>query len=411
MLSPTPDAMSRDEKRAGVSLASIFALRMLGLFLILPVFAIHAQTMPGGRDLTLVGIALGAYGLTQAMFQIPFGLAADRFGRKPVIVFGLLLFAVGSAVAALAGDIWWTIFGRVLQGAGAISAAVTALAADLTREQHRTKAMAMIGSSIGLVFAVSLVAAPALHASIGMNGIFWLTAVLALAAIGLVIYVVPPAPPLPSGPRPAFREVLLETQLLRLNFGIFTLHMVQMSMFVVVPGLLVRYGDLPLASHWKIYLPAVLASFVLMVPAIIYAERRHKVQAVFVTAIGLLLVTLLTMWAGSTSFVAVAGGLLSFFVAFNVLEAMLPSLISRIAPPNAKGAALGVYNTTQALGLFVGGALGGWLVKHFDAGAVFVGGAAMAALWLAAAATMPPVPVRRTDATTPSAHGILEAKP
>ncbi len=410
MLSPTPDAMSRDEKRAGVSLAAIFALRMLGLFLILPVFAIHAQTIPGGDDLTLVGIALGAYGLTQAMFQIPFGMAADHFGRKRVIVLGLLLFAVGSAVAALAGDIWWTIFGRVLQGAGAISAAVTALAADLTRDQHRTKVMAMIGSSIGLVFALSLVAAPALYAAIGMSGIFWLTAILAVAAIGLVTHVVPPAPPLPAGPKPAFRDVLLDTQLLRLNFGIFTLHMVQMAMFVVVPGLLVRYGDLPLASHWKIYLPAVLASFVLMVPAIIVAEKRNKVQAVFVTAIGLLLATLLAMWLGSTSFMVVAGGLLSFFVAFNILEAMLPSLISRIAPPNAKGAALGVYNTTQALGLFVGGAMGGWLVKNFDAGAVFIGGAAMVALWLVAAATMPPVPVRRTGATAPSAHGILEAK-
>ena len=412
MLSPTPDGMSRDEKRAGVSLASIFALRMLGLFLILPVFAIHAQTIPGGDDLTLVGIALGAYGLTQAMFQIPFGMAADTYGRKRVIITGLLLFAFGSAVAALATDIWWTILGRVLQGAGAISAAVTALAADLTREQHRTKVMAMIGSSIGLVFAISLVAAPALYAAIGMGGIFWLTAILALAAIGLVTHVVPPAPPLPGGPKPPFREVLLDTQLLRLNFGIFTLHMVQMAMFVVVPGLLVRYGGLPLASHWQIYLPAVLASFVLMVPAIILAEKRNKVQPVFVSAIGLLLLTLLMMGFGSTSFAVVAGGLLSFFVAFNILEAMLPSLISRIAPPSAKGAALGVYNTTQALGLFTGGALGGWLVKNYDAGAVFVGGAAMAALWLAAAATMPPVPVRRTAAATaPSTHGILESKP
>ncbi|MDP2811217.1 MAG: MFS transporter [Rhodocyclaceae bacterium] len=402
--------MSRDEIRAGASLASIFALRMLGLFLILPVFAIHAQTIPGGDDMMLVGIALGAYGLTQAMFQIPFGMASDAFGRKRVIVFGLLLFAAGSAVAALSTDIWWTIFGRVVQGAGAISAAVTALAADLTREQHRTKVMALIGSSIGLMFAISLVAAPALYAAIGMNGIFWMTAVFALAAIGLVTHVVPPAPPLPPGPKPPFRDVLLDTQLLRLNFGIFTLHMVQMAMFVVVPGLLIKYGGLPLAAHWKIYLPAVLASFVLMVPAIILAEKRDKVQPVFVFAIGLLLVTLLAMWFGSTNFMVVAGGLLSFFVAFNILEAMLPSLISRIAPARAKGAALGVYNTTQALGLFVGGALGGWLVKNFDAGAVFIFDAAMVALWLAAAATMMQLPMRRATATTPSAHGILETK-
>ncbi len=411
MLSPTPDAMTREEKRAGASLASIFALRMLGLFLILPVFAIHAQTIPGGDDLTLVGIALGAYGLTQAMFQIPFGMAADSLGRKPVIIFGLLLFAFGSAVAALSTDIWWAIIGRVLQGAGAISAAVTALAADLTREQHRTKVMAMIGSSIGVVFALSLVAAPALYAAIGMAGIFWLTAFLALAAIGLATPAVPPAPPTPPGPKPPFHEVLFDTRLLRLNFGIFTLHMVQMAMFVVVPGLLLRHGNLPLAEHWKVYLPAVLASFVLMVPAIIVAEKRNKVQAVFVMAVCLLLLTLLTMWWGAASFVIVAGGLLSFFVAFNILEAMLPSLISRIAPPRAKGAALGVYNTTQALGLFLGGALGGWLVKNFDAGAVFAGGAGMVALWLLAAATMPTLPPRKTVATAPATHGILDTKP
>ena len=403
--------MSRDEKRAGGALASIFALRMLGLFLILPVFAVHARTIPGGDDMTLVGIALGAYGLTQAMFQIPFGMASDAFGRKKVIVIGLLLFAFGSAVAALAPDIWWTIFGRVLQGAGAISAAVTALAADLTREQHRTKVMAMIGSSIGLVFAISLVAAPALYAAIGMSGLFWMTAILALAAIGLVTHVVPPAPPPPQGPKPPFRDVLFDTRLLRLNFGIFTLHMVQMAMFVVVPGLLLKYGDLPLASHWKVYLPAVLVSFVLMVPAIIYAEKRNQVKPVFVSAIALLSATLLAMWSGSTNFAVVAGGLLSFFVAFNILEAMLPSLISRIAPPNAKGAALGVYNTTQAFGLFLGGALGGWLVKNYDAGAVFIGGSAMAMLWLVAAATMPAVPLRRAVTTAPSTHGILETKP
>ena len=403
--------MSHDEKRAGVSLASIFALRMLGLFLILPVFAIHARTIPGGDDMLLVGIALGAYGLTQAMFQIPFGMASDAFGRKKVIVIGLLLFALGSAVAALAPDIWWSIFGRVLQGAGAISAAVTALAADLTREQHRTKVMAMIGSSIGLVFAFSLVAAPALYAAIGMDGLFWMTAILALAAIGLVTHVVPPAPPPPEGPRPPFRDVLLDTRLLRLNFGIFTLHLVQMAMFVVVPGLLLSYGDLPLASHWKVYLPAVLASFVLMVPAIVLAEKYNQVKPVFVAAVGLLLATLLVMGRGSTSFMVLAGGLLSFFVAFNILEAMLPSLISRVAHPNAKGAALGVYNTTQALGLFLGGTLGGWLVKNYDAGAVFLCGAALSALWLAAAATMPPVPLRRAIAAAPAAHGILETKP
>jgi MFS family permease len=410
MSAPTTDAMSRDEKRAGVALASIFALRMLGMFLILPVFAIHAQTLPGGDNLTLVGIALGAYGLTQAIFQIPFGMASDRFGRKPVIALGLLIFAIGSAVAALAVDIHWTIFGRVLQGAGAISAAVTALAADLTREQHRTKVMAMIGSSIGLVFAFSLVIAPMLYAAIGMHGIFWMTGALALTAIAVVAYIVP-APPAPqSGPRVPFREVLADTQLLRLNFGIFTLHMVQMMVFVVVPGLLVSTGGLPLAAHWKVYLPAVLISFVLMVPAIIYAEKYQKLRTVFVAAIILLLLTMLVFWLEGAHFYVVAGGLLSFFVAFNLLEAMLPSLISRVAPPRAKGAALGVYNTTQALGLFLGGALGGWLAKHSGMPAVFGFAAGMTALWLLAAATMRPIVPRRAAAPAVDGHGILETR-
>lgn len=396
MLSPTPDVMSRDEKRAGAALAAIFALRMLGLFLVLPVFAVFAQTLPGGDDLTQVGIALGAYGLTQAMFQIPFGMASDAFGRKRVIVFGLLLFALGSAVAALSPSIGWVIVGRILQGAGAISAAVTALAADLTREQHRTKVMAMIGSSIGLVFALSLVFAPLLYAGIGMAGIFWMTAILALAAIGLVTHVVPPAPPPAPGPKVPFREVLTNPHLLRLNFGIFSLHMLQMSIFVVMPRLLIDAGDLPLSAHWKVYLPAVLLSFAAMIPAIVFAEKRHKVRTVFLGAIALLLFTLLGLYFGHTSFFGIVVGLFGFFIAFNILEAMLPSLISRTAPARAKGAALGVYNTTQAFGLFLGGALAGWLSKNFGVGSVFIGGILMAAVWLSIARAMPEIAQSKT---------------
>ena len=400
-------AMTREEKRAGISLASIFALRMLGMFLILPVFAVHAQTLPGGTNLTLVGLALGAYGLTQAMFQIPFGMASDKFGRKRVIIVGLVLFAIGSVFAAVATDIYWTIFGRVLQGAGAISAAVTALAADLTREQHRTKVMAMIGSSIGLVFAFSLVAAPLLYAVIGMHGIFWMTGGLALAAIAVVIYIVPEPPPVHAGLRVPFREVLVNTQLLRLNLGIFILHMAQMMMFVVVPGLLISTGGLPLASHWQVYLPAVLISFVLMVPAIIYAEKRQKLRTVFVAGIVLLLLTLLMLGLQSNHFYVVAGGLLSFFVAFNLLEAMLPSLVSRVAPPQAKGAALGIYNTAQALGLFMGGALGGWIVKHYNAQSVFLFAAGITLIWLAAAATMQAILPRQLAMNATKTNDLL----
>ena len=394
MRSPVNEGMTRDEKRSGIALASIFSLRMLGLFLILPVFVLHAKTIPGGDNLTLVGIALGAYGLTQAIFQIPFGLASDRFGRKPVIVFGLVLFALGSAVAAMADDIYWTILGRILQGGGAISAAVTALAADLTREQHRTKIMAMIGSSIGLAFAFSLVAAPALYAVIGMAGIFWMTAILALAAIFLVTHVVAMPPPPQTAERAPFRCVLMNPQLLRLNYGIFTLHMVQMAMFVVIPAELVADGALPLAKHWQVYLPAVLVSFVLMVPAIIRGERKGQMKQVFLGAVTLLLVTEALLWFGTGHFWIIVAGLFAFFVAFNILEATLPSLISRIAPPSAKGAALGVYNTTQALGLFVGSALGGWLAKHHGNGAVFAAALLPILGWLILAATMKVPPPR-----------------
>jgi len=380
--------MTPEERRTGASLASIFALRMLGLFLILPVFSVHAKTLPGGDNLALVGFALGAYGLTQAFFQIPYGVASDYFGRKLVIVVGLLVFALGSFVAAWAPDMTWIIVGRVLQGAGAISAAVTALAADLTREQHRTKVMAMIGSSIGLVFALSLVGAPVLYGWIGMSGLFVLTGVLALAAIGLLLKAVPPAPAPHGHEKLPLRRVLFDADLLRLNLGIFTLHMVQMAMFVVLPHALVDFGGLPPAAHWQVYLPAVLVSFVVMVPAIIAAERKDKMRPVFLAAVGLLAVVQIGLYVLHDNLWLLALWLLLFFVAFNVLEATLPSLVSRTAPPAAKGAALGVYNTTQAIGLFIGGAAGGYIAQHFSDNAVFAACAGLALTWLAVAATM-----------------------
>lgn len=401
--------MTATEKRDGAALAAVFSLRMLGLFLILPVFAMHATTLPGGDNLTLVGIALGAYGLTQAICQIPFGMASDVFGRKPVIVFGLALFALGSVVAAFADSMTWMLIGRIIQGAGAISAAVTALAADLTREAHRTKVMAMIGSSIGLAFAVSLVAAPALYAVMGMSGIFWITAALALGGIVVVLGGVSPAPTGVPGPRVPLSEVLRDTALLRLNFGIFTLHMVQMAMFVVLPALLVTSGGIPLAKHWQVYLPAVLLSFALMVPAIVLAERRDQIKPMFVAAIILLLITEIGLSLANDDLYVLIGGLISFFVAFNILEASLPSLISRVAPPRAKGAALGIYNTCQSLGLFAGGALGGFLAKHQGAAGVFLASAGIVSLWLVLAVGMPAVK-RTKSSASPSPSGILNSE-
>jgi len=400
--------MSALEIRASLSLASLFALRMLGLFLILPVFAVYAPELRGGDNHALVGLALGAYGLTQSILHIPFGMASDRYGRKRVIVFGLVLFALGSFVAAFAGDIYIVILGRCIQGAGAISAAVMALAADLTREQHRTKTMAMIGASIGLVFALSLMVAPVLYRWVGMSGIFVLTGVLALAAIFVATRVVPPEPSenldLSRRVQPAtLGDVLRNSGLLRLNFGIFALHSMQMAIFVVVPLVLVHDGGLPIAEHWKVYLAVVGGSFILMLPPIFWAERRGKVKSVFLAAIMVMVAVQAASLLWLKSLAGISMILLGFFVAFNILEAMLPSLISRIAPASARGTAIGVYNTTQALGLFVGGAVGGALMQHYGVASVFVFGLALAALWLVIAAPMR-VPARVASRAFPLAR-------
>ena len=380
--------MTAAEIRAGASLAGVFGLRMLGLFFILPVFAVHAPDYAGGDNLTLVGFALGAYGLTQAILQIPFGAASDRWGRKPVIYLGLVLFAAGSFLAASAGDIWTAIAGRALQGTGAVNSVVMALAADLTREQHRTKVMAMIGSTIGFMFALSLVAAPALDHWIGVPGLFALTGILALAAIWVVWLLVPDAPPPRARKKDASaRESLLDPELLRLNVGIFVLHMMLYAMFIVVPPRLIAAG-LELSSHWKLYLPVVLVSFVIMVPPILYADRRNQPKPVLLLAIALLLAVELSLSALQMCIGGFAATMLAFFVAFNILEALLPSLVSRLAPEHGRGMAIGVYNTTQTLGIFFGGLAGGWVAQHFGAGWVFAACAALACIWLAVAAGM-----------------------
>lgn len=395
----TSSRMSPTEIRSSASLASIFALRMLGMFLILPVFSVHAQSLPGGESATLVGLAMGIYGLTQSFGQIPFGAASDKYGRKRIIIIGLLLFALGSFIAAAATDLVWVIVGRAIQGAGAISAAVTAFIADSTREEHRTKAMAMVGGSIGLTFAVSLIAAPVMYKLIGMGGIFALTGILSLIAILVVAYVVPPAPKAPVTQRVPFSVILANGELMRMNYGVFALHMTQMAMFVVMPGALVEYVGLPLSAHWKVYLPIVLASFALMLPPVFAGERRGMMKSVFLGAIALMLAVQLGLWlflSSPTHWVVLLGLLLAFFVSFNILEASQPSLVSRIAPPAAKGAALGVYNTLQALGLFCGGAIGGWLQQHVGRSAVFALGAALTLVWIVVAANMKNMPRRGT---------------
>ncbi len=395
------DKMTPLEVRATVSLAAIYGLRMFGMFSILPIFAIYASTFPEHPSPLMIGFALGAYGLTQALFQLPFGMASDKLGRKPMIYLGLSIFAIGSMVAALATNIEIIILGRAIQGAGAVSAVVTALLADLTRDENRTKAMATIGGTIGVAFAISLVCGPLLNQWVGIKGIFWMTALLTLAAIVVVKFVVPD--PVHShyhsdaSAAPAkLKEVLSSSQLLRLNFGIFSLHAAQMAMFVVVPFAIKQSSNLHENQHWHIYLPVLLASFVLMVPAIIYAEKQAKMKQVFVSAIAIMLVAQLTFAVSIEHFWGIVISLTLYFIAFNVLEASLPSIISKMAPAAAKGTAMGVYNTSQSLGVFVGGALGGYLSHKLGFASVFIFCSIMMFLWLILAYSMQPPPAVRT---------------
>ena len=386
------------ERRSSFSLASIFALRMLGLFLVLPVFALEARKYPGGDDPALVGLAMGMYGLTQAFLQLPLGMASDRFGRKRVIVLGLLVFAGGSLVAALADSLTGLLLGRALQGAGAVSAAVTALLADQTRYVVRTKAMALIGGSIGLMFAVALVAAPLLVARVGLSGLFTLTCAMALAGAAVVVWWVPAEPTQhKNAPRGSIADVWKNTDLMRLNLGVFALHTVQMAMWMAVPALLVQAGmgkDL----HWQVYLPAVLVSFIFM-GAIFSFERRGRLRGAMLLSIALVL--LVQLGLGAVSWTAADGTapgvwtlglwLFVFFCGFNALEATQPSLVSRMAPAPLRGAALGTYNTLQSLGLFAGGALGGALLKWGGSTGLFVATAVLTALWLVVTWPLQPV--------------------
>jgi len=395
----TSHRMTPLELRASLSLAGVFGLRLLGMFIILPVFALYAEQLRGGDDHTLIGLALGAYGLTQAVLQIPFGSLSDRWGRKKTIYLGLLIFAAGSFTAAVAQDIHVVILGRVIQGAGAISAAVMALAADLTRDEQRTKAMAIIGVTIGVAFALSMVGGPVLNRWIGVPGIFALTGLLALFAIAIVRFVVPtPAMAVPvSGiaSRVRFIDILRHPQLLRLNYGIFILSAVLMALWVVVPFEL-RAAGLPGDSHWQIYLPVMVMSVVLMVPPMLISERWGRQKTVFLAAIGILLVAQLLLAGLWSSLWGLALALLVFFTGFNYLEASLPSMISRTAPPEARGAAVGVYSSAQFLGSFVGAWAGGAISQHLGFSSVFAFCAALTLSWLIVAVGMKQLPGLRT---------------
>ena len=393
-MSVPSSAMTPLERRASIGLAGIYGVRMLGLFIILPIFALYAEKLPGGQSHFLIGVALGAYGLTQAILQIPAGWLSDRYGRKPIIIMGLLLFAAGSFIAASADDIYWIIAGRVIQGAGAINAAVMALTADLTREEHRTKAMALIGISIGITFSISMVLSPILYRLIGMSGIFTLVGVLAFVSIAVVIWFIPK----PGITRfhsdteantGKLKEVLRNKDLLRMDFGVFTLHAILMSVFMQVPFIL-RADGLDAQHQWQVYLPVMLIAFALMVPPIIVAEKKAKLKQVFMLSIIMAALGQLGILFMQDSVWGVALSLLVFFTAFNVLEATQPSIVSKIAPLAAKGTAMGVFSSVQFLGAFFGSAMGGLLMQLYGGNAVLVFAVLMLLLWLVVASSMRP---------------------
>lgn len=383
--------MTSLERRSLGLLASIYALRLSGLFVILPVFVLYAHKLTGTTPL-LTGLALGAYGLTQAILQIPSGTLSDRVGRKPVIVGGLLIFALGSLIAGSASSIWVVIIGRAIQGAGAISAAVMALVADLTREEQRNKAMAIVGMSIGATFILSLIIGPVLDGLIGVPGIFLLTGILSIVAVAVVLFLVPT--PVRNQKRKArsarseFAKILSNTQLLRLDGGIFFLHLVMTAMFVVLPQAIVRYLGLAASRQWELYLPIMLGGFIAMIPFLMMASRKRRTRVVLTGAVAMLGVTQLLFFFMYQTAIGLIAGLFLFFAGFSLLEAMLPSLVSRIAPVESKGAAIGVYSSSQFLGAFAGATLGGGLYGAFGIGAVFVATTGLLAVWWLLAVTM-----------------------
>lgn len=383
--------MTPSELRATWGLGTVFSLRMLGMFMVLPVLTTYGMVLQGASE-ALIGLAIGIYGLAQAIFQIPFGLVSDRIGRKPLIIGGLAIFVLGSVIAALSDSIWGIILGRALQGSGAIAAAVMALLSDLTREQNRTKAMAFIGVSFGVTFAIAMVLGPIITHKLGLHALFWMIAGLATLGILLTILVVPDSQNhvlnRESGMvKGCFSKVLMEPRLLKLNFGIMCLHILLMSTFVALPGQLEAAG-FAAAEHWKIYLVTMLVSFVSVVPFIIYAEVKRRMKRVFILCISLLLIAEIVLWGSGNSFWELVIGVQIFFLAFNLMEALLPSLISKESPAGYKGTAMGIYSTSQFLGVAIGGSLGGWVDGLFDSQTVFLAGALLATVWLLVSMTM-----------------------
>lgn len=390
---PQPDAMTPTERRAAFSIAGIFSTRMLGLFMIFPVFALFAEQEFENITGTQIGIAIGIYGLTQALLQIPFGMMSDKFGRKPLIMLGMSIFMIGSMICAVADSIEMMIVGRALQGMGAVAAVLMASVSDLVREQYRLRALSLVGMTIGLSFTLSLVAGPLLDAWIGVRGIFWVIAGLSVLGMALVWFAMPKIENQvfqreAQADMTQFSDVVKHPQLVRLDLGVFVLHAILTAMFVVMPLMLRDDAQLASVDHWHIYLPVMLLSFVLMVPFVIQAESKGRMKQVFVGAIATIALMQLAFMGLEMSFWMLFALLLLFFTAFNLLEATLPSLVVKLSPADKKGTASGVFSTSQFLGAAIGGALGGYLYQHYGIEGVFAMTLVMASIWVAVAMTM-----------------------
>lgn len=377
-------ALNSIEKRAAVSLALVFGLRMLGLFMIMPVFAIYGQELDGYSPMW-VGLAIGAYGLTQALLQIPMGMLSDRYGRKPVILIGLVIFCFGSIVAGVADSVYGVTIGRAIQGMGAIASTLLALAADVTRDEQRPKVMATIGMCIGLSFAISLIAGPVLVDSIGLSGLFNLTAALAVLGMLVILFIAPSAvSKAPRGDTRAAPELIIamlkDSQLLRLDVGIFVLHLVITSVFVVLPLMLTEI-EFPTSAHWQLYFPTLLLSFIFMVPLIIIGAKNESMKQMYRLSLLLLAASLVMMYLLQGSFIGLFAAVVVFFTAFNYLEASLPSLIAKFAPAGKKGTAMGIYSSSQFFGAFWGGILGGVCYQWFGIGGVFLTSTLLVIFW------------------------------
>ena len=378
--------LSKDEWRISGILSGVYALRMLGLFLVLPVLSLYAAELAGSQKSLWIGWAMGAYGLTQACLQLPFGMVSDKWGRKKTIYIGMTMFIVGSFIAAAATSIEWLVLARALQGAGAISAVITALMSDLIRDSVRTRAMSMVGMSIGLTFALSLVAAPLLVSVIGMSGLFVLTGVsMMLAMFAVYKYVPDPEKNTSSNRLPAL-QIALQPQLWRLNFGIFALHAAQMALFISLPFLFLQMG-IAQEAQWKVYAPMVLFGMVLMVPVIIYGEKKRKLKQTLLFAIGMMVVAQTMLATKHDVVMVMTVALVIYAIAFNVLEAILPSMVAKFAPVEQRGAAMGFYSTAQSIGMFFGSVAGGGLFSQFGFEGVFVFATVLMLIWWAIAAT------------------------